>query len=136
MLWTKSILAIAGSYGLLIMTAQAEERRPISIPLYQCPAYLQLDSQSYALDLDIQGGVFDGPIEEMGALKPEPIPDDDNVEPSFWDYGDYRDADGNPPVERPLYLKCRYKDTGHYLVLKMQGAYRCTVQKGAPILCE
>jgi len=135
MLSTKSIPAIVGSYCLLIMAAQAEEL-PVTTPLYQCPPYLQLGSQSYALDLDIQGDVYDGPIEEMGVLKSEPVPDDDNVEPFFRDYGDYRDADGNPPVERPLYLKCRYKDTGHYLVLKMQGAYRCTVQKGAPILCE
>jgi len=135
MSWTKSIPIIVGSYCLLIMTAQAE-RLPVTVPLYQCPSYLQLGFQSYALDIETQGDVYNGPIEEMGALKPEPIPDDDNVEPSFWDYGDYRDANGNPPIERPLYLKCRYKDTGHYLVLKMQGAYRCTVQRGRPILCE
>jgi len=136
MSWIKSTLAFVGGYCLLITTVQAEsEGLPVTVPLYQCPAYLQLGSQSYVLDLDIQGGVFDGPIEEMGALKPEPIPDDDNVEPLFWDYGDYRDANGNPPG-RPLYLKCRYKDTGHYLVLKMKGAYRCTVQKDAPIQCE
>jgi len=33
--WTKSILAVAGCYGLLIMTVQAEERQPIALPLYQ-----------------------------------------------------------------------------------------------------
>jgi len=131
---TKSILVIAGSYGLLIMTAQATERRPVSVPLYQCPAYLQLDSKSYVLNLDYHV-VYDGPIEEMAALKPEPVPDDSNVEPLFWGYGDYRDTNGNPP-ERPLYLKCFYKDTGHYLVLKMQGAYRCTFQESEPVKCE
>jgi len=130
MLWTKSILAITGSYYLLMMTAQAE-RLPVTDPLYQCPSYLQLDSLSYALDP--HQTVYNGPIEEMGSLVAEPVPDDDK--PSFWDYGDYRDANGNPP-ERPLYLKCRYKDTGHYLVLKMKGAYRCTFQKDAPIQCE
>jgi len=132
MSWTKSILTAIYCYCLSLTTTQAEEQ-PVTAPLYQCPLYLQLSSQSYALDLETQGDVYDGPIEEMGSLVPESVPDDD--EPSFWDYGDYRDANGNPP-KRPLYLKCRYKDTGHYLVLKMQGAYRCTVQKGAPILCE
>jgi len=133
MSWTKSILAVLGSYCLLVMTAQAE-KRPVATPSYQCPAYLKLDSQSYALDME-NHGVYDGPIEEMAGLKPEPITDDNNVEPSFWDYGDYRDANGNPP-EPPLYLKCFYKDTGHYLVLKMQGAYHCTFQKNAPVQCE
>jgi len=132
---TKSIFAVVGGCCLLVMTAQAKDREPVAVPLYQCPPYLQLGAQSYALDIETQGDVYDGPIEEMAGLKPEPITDDDNVKPSFWDYGDYRDANGNPP-EPPLYLKCRYKDTGHYLVLKMQGAYRCTFRKGEPVLCE
>jgi len=131
MSWTKFILAITASHCFLIMVAQAE-RLPVTTPLYQCPAYLYLDYKSYPLDVENQS-VCDGPVEEMGWLVPEPVPGDNN--PSFWDYGDYRDANGNPP-ERPLYLECHYKDTGHYLVLEMKGAYRCTFQKDAPVQCE
>jgi len=128
MLWIKSLLITACGYGLCAAIAQAETV-PVSAALYQCPAQLQLGAQSYTL---AKADVYDGPIERMAQLKPEPIPDEDNVEPLFWDYGDY----GALLDKTTLYLKCHYQNTGHYLVLEMKGARRCTFTEGAPTLCE
>jgi len=126
----KSLLITACGYGLCAMSAQAETVPvTISTALYQCPAQLQLDAQSYTL---AKADVYDGPIEQMAQLKPEPVPDENNVEPLFWDYGDY----GALLDKTTLYLKCHYQNTGHYLVLKMKSARRCTFTEGAPTLWE
>jgi len=115
MSWTKSILTAVGCYCMLITTAQTEELA-VAIPLYQqCPLYLQLNSQSYALEVE---SVYAGSIEDGAILKPEPMPTDNNIEPSFWVY--------TTSPEYPFYIKCHYKGTKHYLVLNMQGARRCT----------
>jgi|GEM_PF-964604 len=118
----KLLLITACGYGLCAMSAQAENV-PVSTALYQCPTQLQLDAQSYAL---AKADVYDGPIEHMAQLKPEPTPDEDNVKPLFWDYGDY----GALLDKTTLYLKCHYQNTGHYLVLEMKGARRCTFTEG------
>jgi len=113
---TKSLLTTTCCYCLFTAIVQAET--PVA-STYQCPDHLQLGSLSYALE---GTSVYDGPIEDRAMLKPEPVPDDDRLEPSFWDYGDY----SNIFPEATLYLKCRYKNIEHYLVLKAKGARRCT----------
>jgi len=123
MSWTKSILMVACGCCLWVTAAQAQQ---VTIPLYQCPASLQVSSQSYELKRE---AVYDGPIEEMGELKPEPVPNNENIEPSFWTY------EVSSPAERSLYLKCYYQGTEHYVVLKAQGARRCTFTEGAPTVC-
>jgi len=121
MSWIKSILAIIGCYYLLVATAQAEERR-VTTPLYQCPAYLQLDSKSYAF----KGSAFsDGPIENKAWLVPFPHPDES---PSFGV------QEAFPP--RTLYVECHYKDTEHYLVLEAKGARWCAFTQWTPTWCE
>jgi len=127
MKWIKPILTMACCHGLLLAVAQAEST--VAPLFYQCPAFLQLDSQSYALE---GTAVYDGPIEDRATLKPEPVPDDDNLESSFWDYGDYSDI----LLERTLHLKCSYKNTGHYLVLEAKGAHRCTFTRQTRTQCE
>jgi len=118
MSWTKSILAAICCYCLLA-TAALAEKLPVITALYQqCPASLQLGSQSYALGAE---HLYDGSIEEGFVLKPEPVPVD-AVEPSFWEYS----YDSPFPPPRPLYVKCLYQNIEHYLVLKLPGARRCT----------
>jgi len=125
MLWIRPILAAACCYFLLVAATLADTI-PVASPIYECPAYLQLDARSYVLDVE---HVYDGPIEEQFILKPEPVPDDDGVEPSFWDYG-------RASPNRPFHIKCIYKDTGHYLVLEAKGARRCTFTDQTPTRCE
>jgi len=126
MSWSRSILTAICCYWLPVTLVQAEEL-PVTTPLYQCPTYLQLDTHSYALDTGRES-VYDSPIEEMTVLKPEPVPDDDNVKPSFWDYG-------VASPKRPFYIRCYYKDTAHFLVIKAKGARRCTFTKETPTWC-
>jgi len=129
MLWIRSIVVTVCSCCFGVAVAQTE-RLPITTPMYQCPASLQIGSAIYELkhDNDLREAVYDGPVEEMAALKPEPVPDNDNTLPSFWEYGARSSG-------RSLYLRCYYQGTEHYVVLKAQGARRCTFTEGMPTVC-
>jgi len=120
MSWNKSILA-ACCYCLWVAVAQAEELA-VTVPLYQCPAYLQLDARTYAFK---SSGFYDGPIEERAALIPFPHPDES---PSFGV------QEAFPP--RVLHVTCHYKDTEHYLVLEAKGARWCAFTQWTPTWCE
>jgi len=123
----KSIPIITCAYLLLITTVQAE-KLPVAVALYpQCPLSLQLDGQSYALENE---HIYAGPVEDRATLKPEPIPDKEGIEPSFWEH---RGASS----KYPFYLKCIYQNTPHYLVLNLRGARRCTsTQADTRMKCE
>jgi len=122
MSWTKSSLAFATCHCLLVLTVQAEEQT--HTPLYQCPAYLQLGTQPYAFQ---DSSVYSGPIEERAILVPEPHPDE-NPTPSFGIY--------ETSPSHSLYVKCRYKDIEHYLVLEAKGARWCAFTQWTPTWCE
>jgi len=122
MLWTKSILAAVGCGCLLIAIAQAEEKSAAAWPLYQCPAYLQLGSRSYAFE---GSAFYDGPLEDRAGLIPFPHPDES---PSFGV------QEAFPP--RTLHVGCHYKDTEHYLVLVAKGARWCAFTRDTPTWCE
>jgi len=114
MSWDKSILTTIFGYCLLITTVLAEQR-PVTNPLYQCPAYLQVGSLSYALQ---EQTIHAGVIENRQALRSKPIPNEVGIPPSFWLY--------ETCPKLPFYLKCHYEDPGHSIVLEMQNVRRCT----------
>jgi len=102
MSWIK---AISLALFCLISSVQAEP----SSWLYQCPAQLQLHTQSHTLK---GATVFDGPIEERATLVPEFIAD--AKQSAHWE-----------AYQQTLYVKCRYQDTRHYIVLEAEGAKQC-----------
>jgi len=122
MSYNKSILTAVCCYCLLATTVHAVEESAIASPLYQCPAYLKLYSQSYTFK---GAAVYSGPIEEQAILIPEPHPDEN---PSF---GMYETA-----PEHTLHVECHYKDTEHYLVLEAKGARWCAFTQWTPTWCE
>lgn len=77
---------------------------------FQCPARIEVDG----LQLSLAGlNVFDGPIENRIALVPETTPGQNNE--MRWSL-----MSGTTP-----YMKCRYRDSRHYLVLVAENATRC-----------
>ncbi|WMD19952.1 STY0301 family protein [Achromobacter seleniivolatilans] len=79
---------------------------------FECPAQISIDGVELSL---ANLNVFDGPIENRVALVPETVQDDPDT--LRWE------LDANMAAT----MKCRYRDSRHYVVLVAEGATQCTV---------
>lgn len=75
---------------------------------YECPQEWTYQGVHYPLR---SVAVFDGPIEHQYILKPEEIAGDT----ATWPF-----PEGSTP-----FMRCRYQDTNHYVVIEAKGARLC-----------